>query len=278
MEQDFESKSDIRSYLFYVIIFVAILIVGAITGTYAYFKVAVDDSMSSPVNIIGRTDCINVTFDDGGTQRKFLTLDVDYPVSDEWALGTNGDGEKKPNITPVKITVKNNCTNSQADLNYTLAITTLGNSNSISDDKIRTHIKKSVGESSTTTVLKNTDYLNKLTKIEENSSNYKLITEDLQKKEEIEYTNYPTVTSYQIDIGKVKSNSSNTYEIYLWIDYYEGDSAAYQNNGATHNSSDNQYDNSTKNKNFNSIITLLVNTDIAEDASSQGPQSGGVFS
>ncbi len=268
MEQDFESKSDIRSYLFYVIIFVAILIVGAITGTYAYFKVAVDDSMSSPVNIIGRTDCINVTFEDGEPKRKFLTLDVDYPVSDAWALGTGS--EQKPNITPVKITVKNNCTNEQADLNYTLAITTLGNSNSITDDKIRTHIKKSVGESSTATVLKQTDYLNTLTKIEDNSSNHKLITDDLKAKTDLQYTNYSTVTSYQIDIGKVKSNSSNTYEIYLWIDYYEGNSAAYKNNVASNESpsdagDEDQYNNSTENKKFNSILTLLVNTDIAEE-------------
>lgn len=225
------NKTKESNYFIYAILFVVILILIGISITYAFFDV----TTSKPENIGGitaQTECLNISYNE--TDK--IDLDYNYPVSDEYAL---------KNIKPVIVTVKNNCTNNVEDLTYTLAITSLSNSTGfISDDKIRVNIKKTAANESETT-LKDTDYLSNLTALTAGKA-YTYLNNDLNSRASTSaYTNR---SSYIIDNVNIANGITNTYKVYLWVDYYEGDT--------THTGKN---DNTTQGLNFSAAISLVVN-------------------
>lgn len=237
MEQEKESK--ISPYLIYAILFVSVLVVIGITATYAYFKITT--SYSSTLNSISATaDCINISYGEENTmdEEHVVNLDYNYPISDTYAL------EK---IDPVIVTVKNNCTSNISDVGYSLAITSLANSTGyISDDKIKIHIKRQLGTEEETT-FRSTGYLSGRTMLTSGST-YNYLMDDLSNRANI--SSYTNKTSYILDSETIANGETNTYKIYLWVDYHEGD--------ITHSGLN---DNSTQGQNFAAAISLVVNAE-----------------
>ncbi len=232
MEQETNQRNEKMSkYILLAVLFVVGLIGLGVTVTYAYFKASTSYD-STLGNVSGSLECINISYSEEGA----IGLDYNYPISDAFALD---------NIRPVTVSVTNNCSSNVNAVNYALTLTTLNNgSNYIEDSKIRTNIKRKIGTGSETT-FKNTSYLNSLTPLTSGNA-YTYLTEDLQTRANV--STYTNKTSYTIDNNTIANGQTNTYKIYLWVDYYEGDT--------THTGLN---DNSTQGKNFASAISLIVN-------------------
>jgi len=226
-----------KKYLFLVIFFVFLLILAGIAASYAFFEVSVTNSYT-PTNAIVNLDCIDISY----TEENTIDLDYNYPITDEYAL---------KNITPVTIKVTNNCTTNVDLVNYTLALTTLRNDEgSIADNKIRFHVKRQLaGESEE--ILHNNNYLSYLNFMPKGEIlNY--LNSDLDERENA--NSYTKRSSYIVDNAYIADGATNIYNVYLWIDYYEGDSEVY--NGEEH---DESYNNSTAGLNFAAALSLVVN-------------------
>ncbi len=249
------SKSQMRKYMVMAIIFVTIMIVLGVVGSYAYFKVNVSNTTTT-ANITGTAECMDIEFaevKDGAISSENLTYS--YPITDDWA---------KEHVKPFKLTITNKCKQT-SEVNYALVLTTLSKDEDtasektyLNDSQLRLQVKKDGQE------LKSADYINSLKKVDSSSSenDYQLLQKELTEKltaAKKTYSDYKTINSYILDSSTIKNNTDGTskieYDVYLWVDYYEGDSAAY--NGTEHNSE--QYDNTTENKHFESLITLIVN-------------------
>lgn len=226
MEQNEKSST----YLIYAVLFVIILILVGITVSYAYFKVNVSESGTSSIS--AAADCIDISYSEENT----IDLDYNYPVTDEYALA---------NVRPVTIKVKNNCSNNIDNVNYTLAITSLANATGyISDNKIRINVKKQVGSAAESQLI-TSNYLSNLTNLTSGNA-YNYLVSDLASRTGI--SSYTNKTSYTIDSNSIANGVTNIYKVYLWVDYYEGDT--------THTGLN---DNSTQNQKFASAISLVVN-------------------
>lgn len=236
MKKDNKIKKE--SYLVYSILFATILVLAGITITYAFLQVEPTYS-STTGNVTALMECLDISYSE-----TTFDLDYNYPISDDFALSNN-------NITPVTVQVKNNCTSNNTAIDYTLALTSLSNSSGyISDNKIRINAKRKLGSESETTVV-NTDYLSNLTEL--NSGNaYTYLTQDLDNRPSV--SPYANRTSYIIDSNSIANGATNTYKVYLWVDYYEGDT--------THTGLN---DNSTEGQNFAAAISLVVNPIYNED-------------
>lgn len=232
MEQELQEKTYKKDkYIFFAIALVVAVIIIGISGTYAFFSVSTTHT-STLANISSKLDCINISYSEANT----INLDYNYPISDTYALA---------NVTPVTVTVKNNCSANAANVNYTLALTTLNNgSNYIQDNKIRTNIKRKLGAASETT-LKSTNYISSLTRLTSGNA-YTYLTEDLNTRAGVK--DYTNKVSYVIDSNSIANGATNTYKVYLWVDYYEGDTTHAGLN-----------DNSTQGQNFAAAISLIVN-------------------
>lgn len=229
MEKEKKNKKD--NYLLYAILFVTILILVGITITYAFLQVETTYS-SSLGNVNAAMECINISYSESDT----IDLDYNYPITDSYAL---------TNVTPVTVQVKNNCTNNLTAINYTLALTSLANTSGyIADNKIRVHTKRKLNEADETALV-STKYLSDLTKLTSGNA-YTYLTEDLNSRESV--SSYAEKTSYTIDSGTIANGETNTYRVYLWVDYYEGDTTQTGLN-----------DNSTEGQNFAAAISLVVN-------------------
>ena len=215
-----EQKEKNVKFLFYIIVGVVLLIGITLVATYAFFTVTTTKT-STLGNINSATECI----------------DYNYPISDSFALSK---------ITPVTVTVTNNCTNNASAIPYTLAITSLKKSSGyISDSAIRLNVSRKVGSNAEST-LKSTNYLNSLTSLTSGNA-YTYLMNDLNSRNGM--SSYTTKDSYLIDSSTVANNSINTYKIYLWIDYYEGDTTKTGLNN-----------NTTQGLDFASAISLVVNS------------------
>ena len=225
-------KEKKESYLIYAILFVTILVLVGITVTYAFFQVETSYSASSVGSVNAAMECINISYSETNT----IDLDYNYPISDSYAL---------TNVTPVTVQVKNNCTNNTTAVNYTLALTSLSNSTGyIADSKIRINAKRKLGSASETTLV-STKYLSGLTKLTSGNA-YTYLTQDLDSRSSV--SSYANRTSYTIDSGSIANGVTNTYKVYLWVDYYEGDT--------THTGLN---DNTTEGQKFAAAISLVVN-------------------
>lgn len=237
MEQENINKGN---YLVYAIMFVVILILTGILISYAFFK-ADTISNSTTTNVTASADCIDITYSETNT---IVGLDYNYPITDSYAL---------QNITPVTVTLTNNCNNNVSSIPYKLIVTSLSDSTGyIPDSKIRINVKRSLNGGSDTELI-SSKYLSNVSTLTSGNAYDNLMT-DLNNRSNV--SSYTNKTSYVLDSSTINAtkNSVNTYKVYLWVDYYEGDSQAY--NGATHDSS---YDNSTQGLNFKSAISLVVN-------------------
>ena len=215
-----------------IVIGVLLLIAIGIGTSYSYFQVNTTyDGTLSVIN--GNLSCLDITYNEQNT----LNLTNQYPVTDDWALA---------NMTPVTVTVTNNCVNTTDRINYTLALTTLKNSTGyILDNQVRAHVKRTL-PNDTEKIFKQTDYLSNYNVLPSgNALDY--ITQDLSTRG---LNTYATKTNYIIDSNSVGVGETNTYKIYLWMDYYEGDT--------THTGLN---DNSTENKQFKSTLSLVLNAD-----------------
>jgi len=219
-----------KAHAMYLIIFIIIIILMGIALTYAFIKV--NTSTSTLPNITASAECINITYSESTT----LGLDYNYPISDKFAL---------ENVKPVTISIINTCTNNIAPLKYTLGITSLSNTSGyISDNKIRILAKRKKG-SELESVVKSTRYLNSLNRLTSGVIYDHLMT-DLNKRPGV--SAFTNKTTYIIDSSTVGNGNINTYKVYLWVDYYEGDT--------THTGLN---DNSTQGQNFAAAISLIVN-------------------
>ena len=232
-----EEKNSKINYLIYAVFFVIILSILAITGAYAYYKVNVDyDETLSGIE--SSLECIDLSLD----SQSLLSLSYNYPITDELAMR---DGS----ITPVSVTVTNNCSTAKK---YTLSLATMTKSGTtyIDDAKIRYKVVKNDSD------FKGIDYLSTISKLTEDNRAYgSLVGTD--KELATKYPDYTLRNLYAVDeIVTINPNTSNTYEVYLWVDYYEGDAGAYAGN--EHDSS---FDNTTKGQSFAAAISLSLNGD-----------------
>ena len=243
MEQnniEVQEKEEKVNYLLYAILFVIILILATVAVTYAYFKFNVSND-TTLVNVSSSLECINLSLSDNGTS---IGLSHKYPITDELATTDT-------TITPVTVTVTNNCSEAKK---YTLSLSTIGLTNSltsyIEDNKIRYQVLKN------DTVYKSADYLSNLGLVSTSNQAYN----DLSGTNGELATKYPDYTVKNIyaieDTISIGANSHNKYDIYLWVDYYEGDSAMYSDSNATH---DEAYDATTEGKKFAAAISLSLN-------------------
>ena len=235
-----EEKDSKVNYLLYLIVLVVILIVATFAITFAYYKVNVS-SATTLVNINSTLECIDLDLSNNGSN---ISLSYNYPITDALA-------ETSGSITPVTVTVTNNCSSSKK---FTLALSTMelpiAPVEYIEDNKIRFKVLKN------NSTYKSAAYLSSLSAVGSSNQAYKDLTGEsgeLAKK----YPNYITKQIYAIeDTQSIAANSSNTYKIYLWVDYYEGDSAMYTSANAVHNES---YDGTTEGKKFAAAISLSLN-------------------
>lgn len=213
-----------------LIIILFIILISSIGVAYAYFHITTsnDDSLA---RINASLECLDISFSEENT----ISLQNQYPITDEYALA---------NLTPVEVTVTNNCAN-VGNVNYTLALTTLKNSTGyISDNAIKTNMKINLNNTGDK-VLKSSNYLTSLNKIEDGSL-YNYLINNLNEREDTK--NYIEKTIYKIDSASLSTGKVNKYKIYLWIDYYEGDTTQSGLNN-----------NTTMGLDFKSAISLVIN-------------------
>ncbi len=249
-----------KKYLIYAVMFVVLLIIVTVTSTYAYFQVNVTGSIANST-ITTKTDCIDISIANDSSGN--ISLPFNYPVTDSYATA---------NITnPIKVQVKNNCSNK---VSYSLILTTLTKSgeSSIASSKIRYQVKKKIGTGSEV-VWKKPNYLTSLQMLPTGNTTSELLNKNLDSKSAT--SSYNNRESYVIDGTSIEKNTTNTYKIYLWVDYYEGDTAMYdlstgeEKSGVSHTTT---YDNSTKGQTFKSAISVITNLGdtIIEDLSGNG--------
>ena len=233
-----KQKNHTRLYITYVIIGVMLLLVSVSTISFSYFRTSTTNSQTLS-NIVVTTECLNITYSEGLTT---IDLDYQYPISDTYAVS---------NVDPLIITVTNHCTNNSTPVNYDLTLATLSDSeNFISDDKMKVLVKRTM-DGGSEEVFKPTQYLNSLDKLISGST-YTYLVNDLADREDLE--DYDVNNIYHIDINSIGNEETNTYKVYLWIDYYEGDLSKTGLN-----------DNTTQNKAFNGTLSIVLNSTRVND-------------
>lgn len=246
MDNENNKKNGVnKTYIAFAIIFVLALALLGIASSYAYYKLNVESS-NSKTNVVVETDCIDISFEDQTDSETGLTYN--YPITDTFALSDEG-------VKPITLKVKNKCTNNTGKVPYVLTLASIQNGEStLEDSKVRYHVKKQkTGEIETELISAN--YLSTATKLTEGTQAYTLLKGELANNNRL----VGNTTPYIIDTGELDNEDEITYKIYLWVDYYEGDSQMYQEGTHTH---DSDYDNSTKNKTFKTISSILINTSI----------------
>ena len=225
-----EEKNKKKKILLILAFFVLLLIL-FIGITYSYFDVGTSFN-GNLGNISSSIECINVSL----STEDLIMLENQHPVTDEYAL---------ENYTPVTITVTNHCTSNPKNTAYTLAISSFSDETGyIQDSQIRTKITRNLNNSGEE-VIKNIDYLNTLTGLTTGRV-YDNITNYLNKRNDTK--DFANKTSYIIDSASIGNGQTNIYKVYLWIDYYEGDTTQTGLNN-----------NLTQGKSFKSLISLISN-------------------
>ena len=224
-----------------VVVFLIILLF-----SYAHFKVNTNNNATASTV---QTDfaCLDVSFNQTGA----INLNKNYPVTDAYALA---------NFTPITATITNNCSSEQ--VNYVLSLSSIYlkadnyDTSYIPDSKIRVKALKQVG-TNTESTLKDTRYLSELSTLDSTSKSYKYISSFYNT--DSNFTNYSLKNTYQVDSSTIEANSTVTYKIYLWIDYYEG---------APGRTSNEEYNNSTQGLKFkvSSAVTLNIKEDYKFDS------------
>lgn len=232
-----KEKHNKRRNMIYIIIFGILLLAIIIAASYAYFLIGTAN-VNNLGNISATIECLNISIDEDHP----ISLENQYPISDEYALA---------NLIPVTISVTNNCSTNLNDINYTLTLTSLSDATGyISDSKIRTYITRNLNNAGLET-LKSANYLNTLNVVSSGNI-YNSVSSSLNVNNDTK--DYANKTIYRIDSRLIGNGETNVYNIYLWVDYYEGDSGVY--NGEAH---DTTYDNTTMGLEFKASINTIVN-------------------
>ncbi len=256
-------KHSMRMYFMYAFVFTMVLIVFGVTGTYAYYVMQISSESSSTTAITATAECFDVTLSDtdgavSSDEHSTLSLgDYNYPITDEFAVG-NGN-EKQANITPMIVKVKNNCTTGTTNVPYKLILSTFknGDNNTISDDKMKIKITKQE-DSGSESALSGKDKIKvnaigEFTQSEGGNINLKGQLEQAINTK----SNSDGLTlnkSYLIDDSTVGPNKTNTYKIYVWVDYYEG---CDSNTSTTDTNA--SCNNSTAGKSFKALVSAIIN-------------------
>ncbi len=233
MKED-NKKGNVKSYIYYIIILVVVLIISTVSVAYAYVSLLNNEEKEANASITGKTDCINIQLEPAGS---VPGLTYNYPITDDFA--TTGD-----KVKPVTITLKNICTEAGKSVDYTVALSTLSStataSTTIPDSSIKIKAVKNTG---TDTTIINSQILsgNGVKKITNAKTTYNLLNDKLNADNNAKA--YTIRNHYVIESGKLASNSSVTYKVYLWIDYDEG----------------NEDNNATQGKNFASVLSAVIN-------------------
>ena len=221
-----------RKNMALIIVFGILLIAIIFSASYAYFRVNTS-SNGTLSNINGTLDCLDITY----SEANVINLSNQYPITDEYALG---------HITPLNVTVTNNCSANIDNVNYVLALTSLSNATGfIEDSKMRIHVKRTL-DGDSEKVFKSSDYVNSLALLEAGYT-YNYLSNEINNDSNLK--NYTNKKIYRIDNNTIGAGETNTYKIYVWIDYYEGDT--------THTGLN---DNSTENKTYKYNVSLIVNS------------------
>ena len=222
-------KGKVKSYIYYIIVLVAVLVISTISVAYAYISALNNNAKTANTAVTGKTDCIDIQLDANGSA---TGLTYNYPITDTFALQSN-------HVQPVTIKLTNKCSTGQGAIDYTVALSALSNTSAtyIPDTKIKIKAVKNTG---TDTNVFDTKLLSAVTKIGSTKTTYNLLNSTLSANEKTK--GYTTKTHYLIEKSTLASGASITYKVYLWIDYAEGSS-----------------NNSTKGQSFASILSAVVN-------------------
>lgn len=193
-----ERKKSFRIAFAYALVFVLVLIVIGITGTYAYYNVDIQNT-SSTTSINSSTACFNVKLSDSGP----YTLNYNYPITDDFA-------KEEGKITPMTITITNNC-NDNVAIPYKLYLTTYpdgGQNNHMDNSRVSMQVKKGndVISSFNPIKLSATSAANDISDVLKNSVNARENT--LKEGKYI-----------LIDSDTVSHGAPKTYSFKFWINY-----------------------------------------------------------
>ncbi len=231
-----EDKKNIKTSIYYVIILVLVLLISAVTVSYAFINVVSESDNSANTTVSGKTECIDITLENADKDTTY-SLTYNYPITDTFAT-TNS------NVKPIKVTVTNNCTTAQNSnpIDYTVVLTTLADKASsdtyIPASKIKVKVVK---QSSNGTPLIDTSLLNAVNTLTEGSTTKNILETKLSQEKTKEPSKFTEsyYEHYVLDKSTIASNTSITYETYLWIDYNAGTDI--------------------EGKNFKTIISVVVN-------------------
>ncbi len=191
--KELEEKKTFRVAFAYALVFVLVLIVFGVTGTYAYYNVTISGT-SGTTSISANTPCFNVAL----SQTSALSLgQYNYPITDTFAK-TNGK------LTPTKVTIRNSCT-SGGNIAYSLYLTSTG---TIPTNKLKVRVLKANTElSGWNSVMLNTK--GTVTNVPA-----ALKTAVKNKNNGLENGEYRL-----IETSNIAQNTTVEYSVYLWIDY-----------------------------------------------------------
>ncbi len=213
-------------YFSYAIVFVVLLAIIGISFSYAYIQVTATDNFGNTYNVSSSAECLDMNY----LESNLISLSNQYPLQDV-------QGSK---LTPVTITIKNNCNNS---VQYSLFFTSLymnPSSGYIEDSKVKIQ--------SDGNVAMGIKMVNTLNIVSSSSNTYKQINANLASRNNVK--DYIPRTSYYLSSNTtpniLAANATHTINVRLWIDYYEG--------GSSSNASNN---NSTQGKDYAGAFTLV---------------------
>ena len=257
-------KHSMRIYFMYAFVFTMVLIVFGVTGTYAYYVMQISSESSSTTAITATAECFDVILSDtdgavSSDEHSTLSLgQYNYPITDEFAVG-NGTGTQA-NITPMTVTVTNNCTTGTTNVPYKLILSTFknGDNNTISDDKMKIKItKQEDGGSESALSGKDKIKVNAIGEFTQSEGGNINLKEQLEQAINTKSNNAGLTLnkSYLIDTGTVGPGKTNTYKIYVWVDYYEG----CDPNTATAADTSSGCNGSTAGKSFKALVSAIIN-------------------
>ena len=229
----FSNKVDIILLsIFIVIIFLIVMLF-----SYAYYSVDLATDTSN-ARLTAALECIDVDYSETGA----ISLNENYPVTDSYAFD---------NIEPIIVTVTNNCSTNIGPVDYQISLSTIYKTLSnyveeyIPAEKMRLLVTKTVG-ANFEGVKYNARYLTEAPLLSDNLKAYEYITNNFEN--DSSFDEYSIKDVYDIDLDSIENNQVNVYKIYLWIDYFEGDTTEQGLNN-----------NSTKGLKFESSVALTIN-------------------
>ncbi len=181
-------------YIAYLIVFISIIAILGIAGTYAYINVNTENKFGTK-SINASVACVELEYTESGT---IGLTGVQYPISDD-------EGAK---TTPVVVTVKNTCSDT---ISYNLVISSLTKDDEsyMPDEKVYIQVTKNNNPLITTKGLNTLDTIT-------TGNIYTYLTNDLQAREHVK--DYKHRASYYVaQNASLNTETTDTYNIRMWI-------------------------------------------------------------